>query len=128
HFKRINDTYGHQAGDYVLARLATRLNEAVRTEDVFARYGGEEFVLMLRESPEDKSFILAERLRRLIETSDFTFNGQQIKVSFSAGIATLADGEYPDVEAFIASADKHLYRAKQAGRNRVEARMLGGGG
>jgi two-component system, cell cycle response regulator len=126
HFKRINDTYGHQAGDYVLVRLAARINDTIRAEDIFARYGGEEFVVLLREAPEDKAFILAERLRRLIETTDFTFNGQQMKVTFSAGIATLQDAEYTDTEGFIAAADKHLYRAKQAGRNRVEARMLGG--
>ena len=126
HFKRVNDTYGHQAGDYVLVRLAARINDTIRAEDVFARYGGEEFVVLLREAPEDKAFILAERLRRLIETTDFTFNGQQMKVTISAGIATLQDAEYTDTEGFIAAADKHLYRAKQAGRNRVEARMLGG--
>jgi two-component system cell cycle response regulator len=124
-FKRINDTYGHQAGDYVLSRMANRISEVVRTEDVFARYGGEEFVLLLRETPEDKAFILAERLRRLIESTEFTYNGQQIKVTFSAGIATLHDGEYADYEGFIEGADRYLYRAKEAGRNRVEARMLG---
>ncbi|MGC4117319.1 MAG: GGDEF domain-containing protein [Myxococcales bacterium] len=127
HFKRINDTYGHQAGDYVLGRLSGKINDAIRAEDLFARYGGEEFVVLLREAPEDKSFILAERLRRLVETTDFTHNGQQIKVTISIGIATLTDGEYADAESFVASADKHLYKAKQAGRNRVEARMLGGG-
>lgn len=125
HFKRINDTYGHQAGDYVLSRMAARIAETVRAEDTFARYGGEEFVVLLREAPEDKAFILAERLRRLIEATDFTYNGQQIKVTLSAGVATLGEGEYADADAFIVGADKHLYRAKQAGRNRVEARMLG---
>ena len=106
------------------ARL--RINDTIRAEDIFARYGGEEFVVLLREAPEDKAFILAERLRRLIETTDFTFNGQQMKVTLSAGIATLQDAEYSDIDDYIAAADKHLYRAKQAGRNRVEARMLGG--
>jgi len=125
HFKRINDTYGHQAGDYALSRLSTRILDAVRAEDVFARYGGEEFVVLLREAPEDKAFILAERLRRLVETTDFTYNGQQMKVTVSIGIATLQDADYTDTDAFIAAADKHLYRAKQAGRNRVEAKMLG---
>ncbi|MBI5543513.1 MAG: GGDEF domain-containing protein [Deltaproteobacteria bacterium] len=126
HFKRVNDTYGHQAGDYVLARLSARINDTIRAEDVFARYGGEEFVVLLREAPEDKAFILAERLRRLIETTEFTHNGQQMRVTISAGIAALEDAEYTDPDSFIAAADKHLYRAKQAGRNRVEARMLGG--
>ncbi|MFN7132891.1 MAG: diguanylate cyclase [Myxococcales bacterium] len=124
HFKRINDTYGHQAGDYVLARLATLVSDAIRTEDVFARYGGEEFVLLLREATEDKAFILAERIRRLIEGSGFTFNGQQMRVTISIGLATLKDGEYADCDQFIEAADGLLYKAKQGGRNRVEARML----
>jgi diguanylate cyclase (GGDEF)-like protein len=125
HFKRINDTYGHQAGDYVLGKLAARITEHVRTEDLLARYGGEEFAVLLRETHEDKAFILAERLRRMIEATDFTYSGQQIKVTFSGGIATLYDADYSDFEQFLEAADKHLYRAKQAGRNRIEAKMLG---
>ena len=64
HFKRINDTYGHQAGDYVLARIAQRISEIVRAEDLFARYGGEEFALMLRETVEEQAYVAAERCRR----------------------------------------------------------------
>jgi len=125
HFKRINDTYGHQAGDYVLARLASRVAETIRTEDVFARYGGEEFVLLLREVDENGAFVLAERLRRLIEGTDFTFNGQQIKVTFSAGVACSRTHTVTGPDDLVSAADVHLYRAKQSGRNRVEAKLLG---
>ncbi len=126
HFKKINDTHGHPAGDYVLARLAQKVSDTIRAEDLFARYGGEEFVLLLREAPEDKAFILAERVRRLIESTQFSFNGQEMKVTISLGLATLVDGSFADGSALIAAADKYLYKAKQAGRNRVEAQMLGG--
>ena len=126
HFKRINDTYGHQVGDSVLTWLAAKINDAIRAEDVFARYGGEEFVLLLREVPEEKCFILAERLRRLVESTEFVYEGHAIRVTVSIGIAILTDEEFKDPDGFIAAADRRLYRAKQAGRNRVEARMVGG--
>ncbi|MBS2028383.1 MAG: GGDEF domain-containing protein [Deltaproteobacteria bacterium] len=124
HFKKVNDTHGHQAGDFVLTRLATKIQETIRTEDVFARYGGEEFVLLLRECEEDKGFIFCERIRRLIESTDFTFENKKIPVTCSLGLATLSDAEYPGPDEMIAAADKYLYRAKQSGRNRVEAKML----
>jgi diguanylate cyclase (GGDEF)-like protein len=123
-FKKVNDTYGHAAGDYVLTRLAGKIQETIRTEDLFARYGGEEFVLLLRECPEDKGFILCERIRRLIEATDFVFESKKIPVTISLGLSTLADAEYPGHEEMMAAADKFLYRAKQGGRNRVEAKML----
>jgi two-component system cell cycle response regulator len=124
HFKKVNDTHGHQAGDFVLTKLATKINETIRTEDLFARYGGEEFVLLLRECQEDKGFILCERIRRMIEGTEFSFEGKKIPVTISLGLATLADAEYPGSDEMMAAADKYLYRAKQSGRNRVEAKML----
>lgn len=124
HFKKVNDTYGHQAGDFVLTKLASKVQETIRTEDLFARYGGEEFVLLLRECEEDKGFIFCERIRRMIEGTDFTFEGKKIPVTISLGLATLSDAEYPGPDEMLAAADKYLYRAKQSGRNRVEAKML----
>lgn len=124
HFKKINDTYGHPAGDYVLSRLAALVSETIRTEDIFARYGGEEFVILLRETEEEKSYALAERIRQLVETSKFEFNQQQMKVTISVGVASLRDREFVDVDEFIGAADTLLYKAKNGGRNRVEARML----
>ncbi len=126
HFKKINDTYGHQAGDYVLVRIAQRISETVRAEDLFARYGGEEFSLMLRESAEDQAYICAERCRRAIDQTDFNFQGTPIKVTISLGIATLLDSDYAGPEALIAAADKYLYRAKRAGRNRIDGMKISG--
>ncbi len=122
HFKRINDTYGHPVGDHVLARVASRIDETIRAEDILARFGGEEFALLLREATREGALALAERLRRLVELSEFAYNGQPVRVTVSAGVATLDDGEHGDAQALVAAADRRLYRAKQAGRNRVEAR------
>ncbi|MFZ5471382.1 MAG: diguanylate cyclase [Myxococcota bacterium] len=126
HFKKINDTYGHPAGDYVLSRIAQKVSDIIRTEDLFARYGGEEFALMLRESAEEKALICAERCRKAVEKADFNFQGTPIKVTISLGVATLLDSDFAQPEDLIASADKYLYRAKKAGRNRVDGKAVSG--
>ena len=126
HFKKVNDTYGHQAGDYVLTKLAQKVSETVRAEDLFARYGGEEFALMLREADADKAIRCAERCRRAVEITQFVFNGTTIPVNISMGVATLSDAEFTHPEEFIEAADKYLYRAKKGGRNRVEALQISG--
>jgi diguanylate cyclase (GGDEF)-like protein len=129
-FKKVNDTYGHQAGDAVLVRLANIVSEQVRTEDIFCRYGGEEFSVILREIDEEKAFIFAERVRRAVEKAPFALrdnSGQDhtIQVTISMGMATLRDASYPTPEELIVAADKYLYRAKQGGRNRVVSKSLG---
>jgi diguanylate cyclase (GGDEF)-like protein len=126
HFKKINDTYGHPAGDYCLTRIAQRVTETVRTEDLFARYGGEEFVVMLRESAEERTLACAERCRKAIDSADFNFGGTPIKVTISLGIATLLDSDFSQPEDLIGAADKYLYRAKKSGRNRVEGKAISG--
>jgi diguanylate cyclase (GGDEF)-like protein len=126
HFKKINDTYGHPAGDYVLQKVAAKVSETVRQEDLFARYGGEEFALMLRESAADKSIRCAERCRRAVDGSEFVFNGTPIRVSISLGVATVLDSDFAQPEDLIAAADKYLYRAKKGGRNRVDAMEISG--
>jgi two-component system, cell cycle response regulator len=126
HFKKVNDTHGHPAGDLVLARVAQRINETIRSEDVFARYGGEEFSLLLRESNEDKAVSCAERCRRAVESTDYDHAGVTMKVTISLGVASLFDSDYAQAEDLIATADRYLYRAKKAGRNRVQARTMGG--
>ncbi len=126
HFKKINDTYGHPAGDYVLQKLSQRVMETVRQEDLFARYGGEEFAVMLRESVSEKAIICAERCRRAVDSTDFVFNGTPIKVTISLGVATLFDSDFAQPEDLIAAADKYLYRAKRGGRNRVDAMEISG--
>ncbi|HEX4802569.1 MAG TPA: GGDEF domain-containing protein [Myxococcaceae bacterium] len=126
HFKKVNDTFGHQAGDYVLARIAQRINETIRTEDVFARYGGEEFAILLRESTEEQGYICAERCRRAIDSADFVFANTPMRVTISLGIASLLDSDYTNPEDLIGAADRYLYRAKKAGRNKVESKLISG--
>jgi diguanylate cyclase (GGDEF)-like protein len=126
HFKKINDTYGHPAGDFVLQKVAAKIGETVRQEDLFARYGGEEFALLLRESQSDMALRCAERCRRAVDTADIVFNGTPIKVTVSLGVATLLDSDFAQPEELIAAADRYLYRAKESGRNRVEAREISG--
>ncbi len=119
-FKKINDTHGHLAGDFVLAKLAQVLVETLRSEDIVARYGGEEFGLILRECPADHGYQLAERVRRRVETTVFDFNGIRIPTTLSLGCATLVSGSFQLPEALLKAADENLYKAKRAGRNRVE--------
>ena len=126
HFKQVNDTYGHLAGDYVLARIAQRVNDTIRTEDLLARYGGEEFALLLRESAEEQAIKCAERCRRAVDGGDVLFSGVPIRSTISLGIATLNDGQHTTPEELLNSADQYLYRAKRAGRNRVDCRAISG--
>ncbi|MBF5042691.1 GGDEF domain-containing protein [Aggregicoccus sp. 17bor-14] len=125
-FKAINDTYGHPAGDLVLQRIAQRVLDTVRTEDVLARYGGEEFALMLRDSPEGHALACAERCRQAVASTDFTFGGAALHVTISLGVSTLVDARYTQPEELVGAADTYLYRAKHSGRNRVDARSVSG--
>jgi len=119
HFKQINDTHGHPAGDHVLVQLTKKMTDAIRTEDLFARFGGEEFVLLLRECPHERALSIAERLRRVAEKLDLAFSKAPLQASLSIGVATLRDSNYGAAEALLEAADKALYAAKQSGRNRV---------
>ncbi|MDO8461901.1 MAG: GGDEF domain-containing protein [Deltaproteobacteria bacterium] len=121
YFKKINDTYGHRAGDFVLTHLATLARSIIRTEDIFCRYGGEEFTVLLKGTDEAGGILMAERLRRLIEESDFTFDGQLMKVTISLGVTTLKGQNFTDSETMIKLADKYLYKSKNNGRNRSTA-------
>ena len=125
-FKKVNDSHGHQAGDHVLIKLAAVVAETIRGEDVFARYGGEEFALILRECSEEKALLLAERLRNLVQATDFSFGEIPIPVTISIGLACLSQGNYPGPDEVIAAADGYLYAAKRNGRNRVEGRRSTG--
>lgn len=125
YFKRVNDTYGHPAGDHVLQGLAARVGETIRTEDLFCRYGGEEFAVIMRESAEDQAVIFAERLRRLVGAHPFVWNGQRIPITVSLGVATLTGDNYRIPEELITAADRFLFRAKIT-RDRVEAAILSG--
>lgn len=117
-FKKVNDTHGHPGGDAVLKAFASTVAKLVRTEDVFCRYGGEEFALILRATAMDVAKSLAERIRQKIEGEVVLFDGKQIAITCSLGIAEATSG-MKDPEALITLADDRLYVAKQSGRNRV---------
>jgi len=118
-FKRVNDTHGHLAGDFVLQRLARIASGTVRTEDVFARYGGEEFGVICRGVGLLNAGILAERIRTMVAAHAFEYEGQRLPITISIGVAA-----YPEIDAktpteLIAASDEALYEAKRTGRNRV---------
>jgi diguanylate cyclase (GGDEF)-like protein len=120
HFKLLNDTHGHPAGDEVLKQVASLLRGAVRKVDTVARYGGEEFMVLLPRSERDEALEVAEKLRLLIAQTDFPHAAQQpgCRITVSVGVASFQrDGE--SIEALIDAADAALYASKRAGRNRV---------
>ncbi|MCX5746714.1 MAG: GGDEF domain-containing protein [Proteobacteria bacterium] len=124
HFKKINDTRGHLAGDKVLSGLAQHVQKLLRTEDVLARYGGEEFAILCRETNVSKAELLAERIRASTEALRIPFNDQPVPITISLGVAMIPDPRIVDVDGFIGATDEALYAAKHAGRNRVVARPL----
>ena len=127
HFKNVNDTRGHLAGDAVLATLAQHVVKLVRVEDVFARYGGEEFGVLCRETDVRNAEVLAERIRVSIEQLPIVFNGDPVPITVSLGVAMIPDSRLNDVNSFIAAADAALYEAKRGGRNRVVAHPVSSG-
>ncbi len=116
-FKRVNDTYGHIAGDAVLKRIAESMIESARGSDVIYRYGGEEFIVLLRNTDQAGSMLVAERIRSAIEMIMFRYDNFDIRVTASEGLATLSADD--DIDSFLSRCDKALYKAKQGGRNRV---------
>jgi diguanylate cyclase (GGDEF)-like protein len=118
HFKDINDSYGHLAGDYVLQYMCRVIKSKIRRSDIFGRYGGEEFLIILPEIPRKGAYLLAEKIRRLIQETDFVFDQLKIPVTISLGITELTS-EMIKVEDMITKADENLYLAKQKGRNRT---------
>jgi two-component system, cell cycle response regulator len=118
-FKKINDTQGHQAGDYVLKELAGIVQkQLIRQNDFFARIGGEEFALLMAGCPLKRAVEIAERIRTTIERHPFMFNNVQIPVTISSGVATL-ESEMITTKLLFEKADQALYVSKQTGRNKV---------
>lgn len=117
HFKAINDTHGHQAGDYVLAKVAGVIAALVGREQLLARYGGEEFAIVLPELERSAVRAFCENVRQRVAGETYTFAERAITVTISIGAATLANSM--DRDAVIAAADQQLYEAKRTGRNRV---------
>ncbi len=137
HFKQINDRYGHVAGDFVLRQLAMEVKAKLRREDIFARVGGEEFGVLLPEVEHEGALATAEKVRKVVEAARFSFDKHIIPCTVSIGVATIdvnalkaQDVEAPPADggakrstagSLYALADVALYRAKESGRNRVEA-------
>jgi diguanylate cyclase (GGDEF)-like protein len=119
HFKQVNDTYGHLAGDDVLKQFASILSKNTRAVDIVGRYGGEEFVVVMPETGLEGALVFAERLRTAVERHEFvTRSGQKLHITCSIGV-TQGEPELLDIDHLLALADKALYRAKEEGRNRV---------
>jgi diguanylate cyclase (GGDEF)-like protein len=120
HFKKINDTYGHLAGDFVLKELANLVKSLMRKSDFCGRFGGEEFIIILPETKLVGAMRFANRLKEAVENYDFNFNNVHIPVTISIGITSV--GLNDSVESLLSRVDEALYEAKRKGRNRVEYR------
>ena len=123
HFKQVNDTYGHAAGDAVLQRIGRVVMELVRNEDVVCRYGGEEFVCILRGLTLDQGQLFADRVRRTIEAQVIASGEHVLRVTVSLGVAALRGMNFSNPEEMINEADAYLYVAKDGGRNQVASAL-----
>ena len=130
HFKTVNDTYGHLAGDAVLRDVVLRLKANLRQSDILARYGGEEFILLMPETDSAQAWIGAERLRRVIAATPFNTSSGTVTVTASLGLSYWpantdpnAITSLPQINDLISRADQALYRAKQSGRNQTQAEI-----
>lgn len=127
HFKKFNDTHGHQAGDAVLKTVAEKIRSTVRPQDLVARFGGEEFYVVLPEADAEGAYKVAERVRKAIESTTVHYGDNELKVTASIGISSLKDLPRPletdpkkASELLLQYADQAVYTAKRNGRNRVE--------
>ncbi|MFH2219480.1 MAG: GGDEF domain-containing protein [Pseudomonadota bacterium] len=124
HFKRVNDTYGHNTGDYVLTQVARIIADTIRDNDMVARYGGEEFVVIAQGIGFEGTETLAERIRRKIEETPFNaldMARAELRVTISIGGASVSTDAEVDEGVMLSTADQNLYRAKEEGRNRIVA-------
>jgi diguanylate cyclase (GGDEF)-like protein len=120
HFKKVNDTYGHPAGDVILKKLAEMIRKATRASDFVVRYGGEEFVVVMTASNQDQAFHYIDRLREVVAAAEFPVPGHSapLKVTISAGVSSFPDDGQSTTD-LLKAADQALYAAKAGGRNRV---------
>lgn len=118
HFKRINDTQGHQAGDRILASFAETVRASLRPNDLFGRYGGEEFMVILPDASIETAYVVAERVRKAFADKHKFLDGVPLDATVSAGVASVTDSF--ELNKIISSVDRAMYAAKQNGRNRVE--------
>ncbi|HEY6905697.1 MAG TPA: diguanylate cyclase [Candidatus Acidoferrales bacterium] len=120
HFKRVNDTLGHLAGDAVLKQAALRMKQAVRPYDTVGRWGGEEFLVVVPSSDAAGTLALAERVREAIQSTPIATQADGVRVTASCGVAASTEGNRLDPQTLLRLADEALYRAKERGRNRSE--------
>ncbi|OGQ08208.1 MAG: hypothetical protein A3G32_08690 [Deltaproteobacteria bacterium RIFCSPLOWO2_12_FULL_40_28] len=118
HFKLLNDTYGHLAGDLVLQQIAKAVATCIRTDDVFARFGGEEFIILLRDADGHAAMDLGERIRKIVSALAIQYEGKSISITISLGVTTLIESS-SDALHMVDEADKFLYHSKKEGRNRL---------
>ena len=121
HFKNFNDTYGHACGDYVLISVSKIIRSNVRQQDMASRYGGEEFTVMLPNTLKEDAMAVAERIREIIEETDFVYEGQHMRVTISGGVSVYDKDLNPvqETKELVEQADKALYVSKNNGRNRI---------
>ncbi len=117
-FKKVNDQYGHQAGDSVLQFISNTITETLRESDVIARYGGEEFAVIFVDTPIDMAFKVTERLRKIISNTPLDYDGTSITVRISCGLSEIRD-DVENGEALTREADTALYESKENGRDRT---------
>ncbi len=118
HFKKFNDTHGHDVGDLVLKQVARAVKDALREVDLLARYGGEEFIILAPHTDQRGACIVAARVRKCVEDLRITVNGQTLRVTISVGLSVTTDyQDCPDVARLVSDVDKQLYLSKHAGRN-----------
>jgi diguanylate cyclase (GGDEF)-like protein len=120
HFKTVNDTYGHDAGDTVLKKFAEILRAHSRRSDICGRIGGEEFLFVLTHTSQDNAKIVIERIRAELQATKFDFDGTSLAVTASFGLASFDPSQHADFNRLVTQADVALYAAKRAGRNRLE--------
>ena len=123
-FKKINDNYGHQAGDKVLQLISRQVKKGTRDTDLIARYGGEEFVVILPETNSEAAMLVGEKIRQQVSNSPFHFKGERVQITVSCGVAVFEKGFRP--EQVFDAADRALFKAKENGRNLVQLGELEG--
>ena len=122
HFKKINDTYGHQIGDKVLQNVSRIIKKLLREKDLVIRYGGEEFIIAINVSSDDLAIKIAERIRKTIESTPIIINDDKIRITVSIGVTKIDPKK--SFEDIFSVADQALYEAKKAGRNKVVFKVV----
>ncbi|MCH9813625.1 MAG: GGDEF domain-containing protein, partial [Epsilonproteobacteria bacterium] len=121
-FKKVNDTFGHEAGDVILKKLGQIFLELKRDVDIIGRYGGEEFLAILPNTPLSGALVFAEKIRSKVEAYDFLYKDEKVPVTISAGVGHCSD--HNDQKALISAADEALYKAKNSGRNCIYPKQV----